>query len=84
MPMKVLPIRVVAALSLGLSPIMVFAGVPMDSFNSANAALVPGLAIERADKKPGDKAGAAQALVQMAEKRRRSVPGDAAAGVSKR
>ena len=62
-----------AAIATGLlaGPGWVWAGVPMDSFNSANAALVPSLAIERKIKK-----GPAQALVAMAEKRRQSKTSD--------
>jgi hypothetical protein len=62
-----------AAIAIGLlaGPGGVWAGVPMDSFNSANAALAPSQAIG-----PKIKKGPAQALVAMAEKRRQSKTSD--------
>lgn len=56
-----------------LAPCPAFAGVPMDSMNSANAGLNPAVAVDRDGKKAASNHGPTQALVEMAQKKRKSV-----------
>ncbi|MDB5972483.1 MAG: hypothetical protein JWQ90_4933 [Hydrocarboniphaga sp.] len=65
--------KIVATLILIASTTPALAGVPMDSFNSANAGLLPALATERSEESASLQGGPAQALVLMARRSRKSV-----------